>query len=158
MATRTREVPTEPAAHTGEGPPTEAAIRPQGCPLPRVASTGRHRRQDYLLDLLERFWANLAQRAFWEGRREPLFPLPGGGMGYWPLRTPLPGRRDTQEAGSVERTKGEAPTSEGSGRAEMERRLIEKSVEDDAFRRRLIEDPKGPWKRSWGRGCPRGRG
>ena len=43
--------------------------------------------------------------------------------------------------------------SEGSGRAEMERRLIEKSVEDDAFRRRLMEDPKGPWKRSWGRGC-----
>jgi hypothetical protein len=32
--------------------------------------------------------------------------------------------------------------SEGSGRAEMERRLIEKSIEDDAFRRRLLEDPK----------------
>ena len=79
-------------------------------------------------------------------------------MGYWLLRTPLPGRRDTQEAASIERTKGEAPMSEGSGRAEMERRLIEKSVEDDAFRRRLMEDPKGPWKRSWGRGCPRGRG
>jgi hypothetical protein len=25
----------------------------------------------------------------------------------------------------------------------MERRLIEKSLEDDAFRQRLIEDPKG---------------
>ena len=33
--------------------------------------------------------------------------------------------------------------SEASGRQEMERRLIEKSVEDDAFRQRLIEDPKG---------------
>jgi len=33
--------------------------------------------------------------------------------------------------------------NEGSGRQEMERRLIEKSVEDDAFRQRLIEDPKG---------------
>jgi len=33
--------------------------------------------------------------------------------------------------------------SEATGRAEMERRLIEKSVEDDAFRQRLIEDPKG---------------
>ncbi len=33
--------------------------------------------------------------------------------------------------------------SEGSGRQEMERRLIEKSLQDDAFRQRLIEDPKG---------------
>jgi hypothetical protein len=33
--------------------------------------------------------------------------------------------------------------SEATGRAQMERRLIEKSVEDDAFRQRLIEDPKG---------------
>jgi hypothetical protein len=33
--------------------------------------------------------------------------------------------------------------SEGSGRQEMERRLIEKSLEDKAFRQRLIEDPKG---------------
>ena len=35
--------------------------------------------------------------------------------------------------------------SEGSGgaRAEMERRLIEKSLEDEDFRQRLIEDPKG---------------
>ena len=33
--------------------------------------------------------------------------------------------------------------SEGSGRSEVERRLIEKSLQDDAFRRRLMEDPKG---------------
>ena len=33
--------------------------------------------------------------------------------------------------------------SEASGRQEMERRLIEKSLEDEAFRQRLIEDPKG---------------
>ena len=32
--------------------------------------------------------------------------------------------------------------SESAGRAEMERRLIEKSLGDDAFRRRLLEDPK----------------
>jgi hypothetical protein len=32
--------------------------------------------------------------------------------------------------------------SEGSGRAQMERRLIEKSLEDESFRRRLIDDPK----------------
>ena len=33
--------------------------------------------------------------------------------------------------------------SEGSGRQEIERRLIEKSLQDEAFRRRLMEDPKG---------------
>jgi Nitrile hydratase, alpha chain len=33
--------------------------------------------------------------------------------------------------------------SEGSGRAEVERRIIQRSLEDDAFRQRLIEDPKG---------------
>jgi len=33
--------------------------------------------------------------------------------------------------------------SEATDRQEMERRLIEKSVEDEAFRQRLIEDPKG---------------
>ena len=32
--------------------------------------------------------------------------------------------------------------SEGSGRAEMERRLIEKSLQDESFRQRLLEDPK----------------
>jgi hypothetical protein len=30
----------------------------------------------------------------------------------------------------------------GGGRAEMERRLVERSVHDDAFRRRLLEDPR----------------
>jgi hypothetical protein len=33
--------------------------------------------------------------------------------------------------------------SEASGRQEMERRLIEKSLEDESFRQRLLEDPKG---------------
>ena len=44
--------------------------------------------------------------------------------------------------------------SEGSGRAEMERRLIEKSVEDDAFRQRLIEDPKGAVEEELGSRLP----
>ena len=35
----------------------------------------------------------------------------------------------------------------------MERRLIEKSLEDEYFRRRLLEDPKGPWSRSSARVC-----
>ena len=32
--------------------------------------------------------------------------------------------------------------SEGTGRAEMERRLIERSLQDESFRQRLLEDPK----------------
>jgi hypothetical protein len=52
------------------------------------------------------------------------------------------------------RTKVEARMSEGSGRQEMERRLIEKSVEDEAFRRRLIEDPKGAVEQELGTRLP----
>ena len=33
--------------------------------------------------------------------------------------------------------------SEATSRQEIERRLIEKSLQDEAFRQRLIEDPKG---------------
>jgi hypothetical protein len=33
--------------------------------------------------------------------------------------------------------------SEATGRQEIERRLIEKSLQDEDFRQRLIEDPKG---------------
>jgi hypothetical protein len=32
--------------------------------------------------------------------------------------------------------------SGGSSRAEMERRLIQRSMEDEGFRRRLLEDPR----------------
>jgi Nitrile hydratase, alpha chain len=33
--------------------------------------------------------------------------------------------------------------SGGGGRAEMERRLVQRSLEDDSFRQRLLDDPKG---------------
>ena len=46
--------------------------------------------------------------------------------------------------------------SEGSSRQEMERRLIEKSVEDEAFRQRLIEDPKGAVEEELGARLPEG--
>ena len=46
--------------------------------------------------------------------------------------------------------------SEGSGRADVERRLIEKSVEDESFRRRLIEDPKGAVEQELGTRLPEG--
>jgi hypothetical protein len=32
--------------------------------------------------------------------------------------------------------------SEGSGREQMERRLVQRSLREDAFRQRLLEDPK----------------
>ena len=44
--------------------------------------------------------------------------------------------------------------SEASGRAEMERMLIEKSIEDDAFRQRLIEDPKAAVEQELGARLP----
>ena len=46
--------------------------------------------------------------------------------------------------------------SEGSGRAQMERRLIEKSSEDEAFRRRLMEDPKAAVEQELGTRLPEG--
>jgi hypothetical protein len=46
--------------------------------------------------------------------------------------------------------------SEGSGRAEMERRLIEKSLEDESFRQRLIEDPKAAVEQELGTRLPEG--
>ena len=44
--------------------------------------------------------------------------------------------------------------SEATGRADMERRLIEKSVEDEAFRQRLMEDPKGAVEQDLGARLP----
>jgi Nitrile hydratase, alpha chain len=44
--------------------------------------------------------------------------------------------------------------SEASAREQMERRLIEKSVEDEAFRQRLIEDPKGAVEQELGTRLP----
>jgi hypothetical protein len=44
--------------------------------------------------------------------------------------------------------------SDATGRAEMERRLIEKSLQDDAFRQRLIEDPKAAVEQELGTQLP----
>src|ERR671921_202372 len=44
--------------------------------------------------------------------------------------------------------------SEASGRAEMERRLIERSLEDESFRQRLVEDPKETVERELGTCLP----
>ena len=40
--------------------------------------------------------------------------------------------------------------SEGSGRAEMERRLLQRSLRDEDFRRRLLDDPEATIERELG--------
>jgi hypothetical protein len=40
--------------------------------------------------------------------------------------------------------------SEASGRQEMERRLVERSLRDDAFRQRLLTDPRATTERELG--------
>jgi hypothetical protein len=80
-------------------------------------------------------------------RTEPLY---GPALGAWDTGPFAPCYEDdTQEAASVQRTKGEARMSEGSGRSEMERRLIEKSLEDEAFGQQLLADPKGAVEQEW---------
>jgi hypothetical protein len=44
----------------------------------------------------------------------------------------------------------------GVSRAEMERRLIERSLEDEAFRQRLLDDPKAAVEQELGSGLPEG--
>ena len=44
--------------------------------------------------------------------------------------------------------------SEASGRAQMESRLVQRSIEDESFRQRLIEDPKGAVENELGTRLP----
>ncbi len=46
--------------------------------------------------------------------------------------------------------------SETTGRAEIERRLIERSLEDESFRQRLLEDPKTVVEQELGMRLPEG--
>jgi hypothetical protein len=46
--------------------------------------------------------------------------------------------------------------SEATARAQMERRLVERSLRDDAFRRRLLEDPKAVVEEELGTRLPEG--
>ncbi len=39
-----------------------------------------------------------------------------------------------------------------TGRAEMERSIVQRSLQDEDFRQRLLDDPKELWSRSWGAG------
>ncbi len=46
--------------------------------------------------------------------------------------------------------------SSGSSRAEVERRMINRSMEDEEFRQRLLDDPKGTIEQELGSGLPEG--
>ena len=46
--------------------------------------------------------------------------------------------------------------SEALGREQMERRLVERSLQDDAFRRRLLEEPKRTVEEELGSRLPEG--
>ena len=43
-----------------------------------------------------------------------------------------------------------------AGRAEMERRIVQRSIEDDAFRQQLLEDPKAAVEQELGSRLPEG--
>ena len=57
-------------------------------------------------------------------------------------------------------TKGERAVSEaaagGGRRAEIERTLVQRSLEDESFRQRLLDDPKGAVEQELGSGLPEG--
>jgi hypothetical protein len=44
----------------------------------------------------------------------------------------------------------------GTGRAEMERTLVQRSLQDDSFRQRLLDDPKAAVEQELGSGLPEG--
>jgi hypothetical protein len=44
----------------------------------------------------------------------------------------------------------------GGSRAEFERRLIQRSMEDDSFRQKLLDDPKGTLEQELGTRLPEG--
>ena len=56
----------------------------------------------------------------------------------------------------VAKAKGEARMSEASGRTDMERRLVEKSLQDESFRQRLLEDPRAAVEDELGTRLPEG--
>jgi Nitrile hydratase, alpha chain len=69
------------------------------------------------------------------------------------------GRRRRLRSSVVgDRANGEWIMTEATGgdRAEMERRLIQRSLEDEAFRQSLLDDPKGTMEQELGSRLPEG--
>jgi hypothetical protein len=53
-----------------------------------------------------------------------------------------------------ESERGGERVSEESARTEVERRIVQRSIEDEAFRQRLVEDPKGAVEEELGTRLP----
>jgi hypothetical protein len=72
---------------------------------------------------------------------------------YW-----FPALRGTTAQGGSSETKGERGMADAAGgsirRAELERKLIQRSLEDEEFRRRLLDDPKGAVEQEIGTRLP----
>jgi hypothetical protein len=72
---------------------------------------------------------------------------------YW-----FPALRGTTAQGGSSGTKGESGMADAAGgssrRAELERKLIQRSLEDEEFRRRLLDDPKGAVEQEIGTQLP----
>src|ERR687890_406956 len=71
-----------------------------------------------------------------------------------PSRLVLPGTMHATSGFGRENERGRESMSEGSGKAGVERRIVQRSIEDEAFRRRLIEDPKGAVEQELGARLP----
>ena len=89
-----------------------------------------------------------------ERRRDPVLQLPGVGWDGILAPSRLTDGANVK-AGGGETGRGTERMSEGSARTEIERRLIEKSLQDESFRRRLMEDPKGAVEEELGTRLPK---
>jgi hypothetical protein len=58
--------------------------------------------------------------------------------------------------GQSERARIMTEASGGGSRAEMERTLVQRSIQDDSFRQRLLDDPKAAVEQELGRRLPEG--
>ena len=84
---------------------------------------------------------------------EPVLPLPVEGQRGILLFAPLP-KTNAPAVGA--KTKGEARMSEASDWTEMERRLVEKSLQDDDFRQKVLADPRAAVEEEPGTRLPEG--
>ena len=85
--------------------------------------------------------------------------MPGGGWHGILAPSHLTTGDNLQEAGAVDKEMGRERMSEasdggGGGRAEMERRIVQRSIEDDTFRQQLLEDPKAAVEQELGAKLP----
>jgi hypothetical protein len=76
-------------------------------------------------------------------------------MGYWPSRLIYRGEYARSGFGREnERGRERMSEASGGGRAEMERRIVQRSIEDESFKQRLLEDPKAAVEQELGTRLP----